>query len=61
MTSNAHRRKPLAVALPLEAINREAAWEKSIRHEPRTTLQIRRAQRPLAATRAVSFAQQPAI
>jgi putative DNA methylase len=52
-----HRRKLIEVALPLEAINRESAREKSIRHGHPSTLHIWWARRPLAAARAVLFAQ----
>lgn len=51
------RRKLIEVALPLEAINREAAREKSIRHGHPATLHLWWARRPLAACRAVLFAQ----
>ena len=51
-----HRKKLIEVALPLEAINRESAREKSIRHGHPSTLQLRWARRPLAACRAVHFA-----
>jgi putative DNA methylase len=51
------RRKLIEVALPLEAINREAAREKSIRHGHPSTLHLWWARRPLAACRAVLFAQ----
>jgi putative DNA methylase len=44
------------VALPLEAINRESAREKSIRHGHPSTLHLWWARRPLAACRAVLFA-----
>jgi len=50
------RRKLIEVALPLEAINREAAREKSIRHGHPSTLHLWWARRPLAACRAVLFA-----
>ena len=53
----APRRKLIEVALPLEAINREAAREKSIRHGHPSTLHLWWARRPLAACRAVLFAQ----
>ena len=53
----APRRKLIEVALPLEAINREAAREKSIRHGHPSTLHLWWARRPLAAARAVLFAQ----
>jgi len=51
------RKKLIEVALPLEAINREAAREKSIRHGHPSTLHLWWARRPLAAARAVIFAQ----
>ena len=51
------RRKMIEVALPLEAINKEAAREKSIRHGHPSTLHLWWARRPLAAARAVLFAQ----
>jgi hypothetical protein len=47
------RKKLIEVALPLEAINREAAREKSIRHGHPSTLHLWWARRPLAACRAV--------
>jgi putative DNA methylase len=50
-------RKLIEVALPLEAINAEAAREKSIRHGHPSTLHLWWARRPLAACRAVLFAQ----
>ena len=49
-------RKLIEVALPLEAINRESAREKSIRHGHPSTIHIWWARRPLAACRAVIFA-----
>src|SRR5215211_2685604 len=51
-----HKKKLIEVALPLEAINREAAREKSIRHGHPSTLHLWWARRPLAACRAVLFA-----
>ena len=51
------RRKLIEVALPLETINRESAREKSIRHGYPSTLHLWWARRPLAAARAVLFAQ----
>lgn len=51
------RRKLIEVALPLEAINRESAREKSIRHGHPSTLHLWWARRPLAAARAVLFSQ----
>ena len=53
----AQRRKLIEVSLPLEAINAEAAREKSIRHGHPSTLHLWWARRPLAAARAVLFAQ----
>ena len=49
------KRKLIEVALPLEAINRESAREKSIRHGHPSTLHLWWARRPLAACRAVLF------
>lgn len=51
------KRKLIEVSLPLEAINRESAREKSIRHGHPSTLHLWWARRPLAACRAVLFAQ----
>ncbi len=51
------RRKLIEVALPLDAINRASAREKSIRHGHPSTLHLWWARRPLAAARAVIFAQ----
>ena len=51
------KKKLIEVALPLEAINRESAREKSIRHGHPSTLHLWWARRPLAACRAVLFAQ----
>jgi putative DNA methylase len=50
------RKKLIEVTLPLEAINRESAREKSIRHGHPSTLHLWWARRPLAACRAVLFA-----
>jgi putative DNA methylase len=50
-------RKLIEVALPLDAINAAAAREKSIRHGHPSTLHLWWARRPLAAARAVIFAQ----
>ncbi|MDX2031515.1 MAG: DUF1156 domain-containing protein [Blastocatellia bacterium] len=52
-----HRKKLIEVALPLEAINKAAAREKSIRHGHPSTLHLWWARRPLAAARAVIFSQ----
>ncbi len=51
------KRKLIEVALPLEVINRESAREKSIRHGHPSTMHLWWARRPLAAARAVLFAQ----
>jgi putative DNA methylase len=49
--------KLIEVALPLDVINKEAAREKSIRQGHPSTLHLWWARRPLAACRAVLFAQ----
>src|SRR2546425_10039757 len=51
----AYRKKLIEVALPLDAIHREGAREKSIRHGHPSTLPLWWARRPLAACRAVIF------
>ena len=51
-----YKKKLIEVALPLEAINRESAREKSIRHGHPSTLHLWWARRPLATCRAVLFA-----
>ena len=51
-----YRKKLIEVALPLDAINREASREKSIRHGHPSSLHLWWARRPLAACRAVLFA-----
>ena len=51
------RRKLIEVALPLDAINAASRREKSIRHGHPSTLHLWWARRPLAAARAVIFAQ----
>ncbi|MDP3209448.1 MAG: DUF1156 domain-containing protein [Rhodoglobus sp.] len=51
------RKKLIEVALPLDAINKACAREKSIRHGHPSTLHLWWARRPLAAARAVIFAQ----
>src|SRR5271168_5294893 len=50
-------RKLIEVALPLDRINAAAAREKSIRHGHPSTLHLWWARRPLAAARAILFAQ----
>ena len=57
MEQVASRKKLIEVALPLEAINAASAREKSIRHGHPSTLHLWWARRPLAAARAVLFAQ----
>ena len=52
-----NRKKLIEVALPLDAINAAAAREKSIRQGHPSTLHLWWARRPLAAARAVIFAQ----
>ena len=52
-----YRKKLIEVAIPLEAINEASAREKSIRHGHPSTLHLWWARRPLAACRAVLFAQ----
>jgi putative DNA methylase len=51
------RRKLIEVSLPLEAINRESAREKSIRHGHPSTMHLWWSRKPLATARAVLFAQ----
>ena len=51
------RKKLIEVSIPLEAINKASAREKSIRHGHPWTLHLWWARRPLAACRAVLFAQ----
>ena len=55
--SMTNRKKLIEVALPLDAINTAAVREKSIRHGHPSTLHLWWARRPLAAARAVIFAQ----
>ena len=57
MEMTARRKKLIEVALPLDAINAASAREKSIRHGHPSTLHLWWARRPLAAARAVIFAQ----
>lgn len=52
-----YKKKLIEVALPLEAINAASSREKSIRHGHPSTLHLWWARRPLAACRAVLFAQ----
>ncbi|GAC57382.1 hypothetical protein GOHSU_18_01370 [Gordonia hirsuta DSM 44140 = NBRC 16056] len=61
MSISAHqigqRRKLIETSIPLQKINQESAREKSIRHGHPSTLHLWWARRPLAAARAVLFAQ----
>lgn len=57
MNQTLSRKKLIEVALPLEAINKESAKEKSIRHGHPSTIHLWWARRPLAACRAVIFGQ----
>lgn len=52
-----YKKKLIEVALPLEAISHYAAKEKSIRHGHPSTLHLWWSRKPLAAARAVLFAQ----
>lgn len=56
MSTN-YKKKLIEVAIPLEAINAASVREKSIRHGHPSTLHLWWARRPLAACRAVLFAQ----
>ncbi len=51
-----YKRKLIEVALPLDAISKASAREKSIRHGHPSTLHLWWARRPLAAARAVLWA-----
>lgn len=57
MTQSNYKKKLIEVAIPLEAINKASAREKSIRHGHPSTFHLWWARRPLAACRAVLFAQ----
>jgi putative DNA methylase len=57
MAASAPRKKLIEVSIPLEAINVASTREKSIRHGHPSTLHLWWARRPLAACRAVLFAQ----
>lgn len=57
MKEQIYKKKLIEVAIPLEAINLASAREKSIRHGHPSTLHLWWARRPLAACRAVLFAQ----
>lgn len=52
-----YKKKLIEVAIPLEVINAASVREKSIRHGHPSTLHLWWARRPLAACRAVLFAQ----
>ncbi len=51
------KKKLIEVAMPIEAINKASVREKSIRHGHPSTFHLYWARRPLAACRAVLFAQ----
>jgi putative DNA methylase len=51
------RKKLIEISIPLEAINAASARDKSMRHGHPSTLHLWWARRPLAACRAVLFAQ----
>lgn len=57
MMTPPYKKKLIEVAIPLEKINEASAREKSIRHGHPSTLHLWWARRPLAACRAVLFAQ----
>src|SRR3954447_26786479 len=57
MTTTQPRKRLIEVSIPLEAINVAAVREKAIRHGHPSTLHLWWARRPLAAARAVIFAQ----
>lgn len=57
IVTTAPKKKLIEVSLPLEAINAAASREKSIRHGHPSALHLYWARRPLAAARAVLFAQ----
>ncbi len=57
MTEENYKKKLIEVAIPLEAINKASAREKSIRHSHPSTLHLWWARRPLAACRAILFSQ----
>ena len=57
VTGTVQRKKLIEVALPLDAINSASVKEKLIRHGHPSTLHLWWARRPLAAARAVIFAQ----
>src|SRR5438874_6459022 len=56
ISDKTYRKKLIEVALPLVAINKASAREKSIRHGHPSTLHLWWARRPLATCRAVLFA-----
>ena len=51
-----YRKKLIEIALPLDAINKASAREKSIRHGHPSTLHLWWSRKPLATCRAVLFA-----
>lgn len=57
MTATAPRKKLIEVSIPLEAINKASAREKSIRHGNPATIHPWWSRKPLGVSRAVLFAQ----
>ena len=51
------KKKLIEVSIPIEAINKASVRERSLRHGHPSTLHLWWARRPLAACRAVLFAQ----
>src|SRR6266849_6633226 len=56
ISDKTYRKKLIEVALPLDAINKASAREKSIRHGHPSTLHLWWSRKPLATCRAVLFA-----
>jgi putative DNA methylase len=54
-----YRKKLIEVALPLDAINKASAREKSIRHGHPSTLHLWWARRPLAAAISAQMVDDP--
>ena len=57
MSDTPYRKKLIELGLPLAAINKASGAEKSVRHGHPSTMHLWWARRPLAACRAVIFAQ----
>src|SRR5437667_796213 len=56
ISDKTYRKKLIEIALPLDAINKASAREKSIRHGHPSTLHLWWSRKPLATCRAVLFA-----